>query len=199
MTYPQLRGLTSASSPVTRSATTPRGHRRSSSSAVSPHLLLAIADRAITPVDACRSSLDGSGNFNQGARTLSPCCALRHPPAGRAGHVIRGSTQRCSGAGAEVRQDLVDHRPLGDDRHDPHGRVTGGAAERVDLKDLPQERGPRAAGLGGREPGRGDDGEGRLCRRAERVRIAMTFYQEGTPTLTFSTGGFDYNRFIGAP
>jgi len=37
-------------------------------------------------------------------------------------------------AGAEVREDLVDHRRLRDARHDPHGTVAGRAREWVDFK-----------------------------------------------------------------
>jgi len=41
-----------------------------------------------------------------------------------------------------VREDLVDHGPLRDERHDPQGAVAGRAHEGVDLEDLRQERRP---------------------------------------------------------
>jgi len=58
-------------------------------------------------------------------------------------------------AGAEGREDLVDHRRLRDARHDPHGAVAGRAREGVDFKELPQQRRPPAGGLGRRQPWRG--------------------------------------------
>ena len=58
---------------------------------------------------------------------------------------------RRRGAGAEVREDLIDHRRLRDEGDDPHRAVAGRAREGVDFKDLLQERRPPAAGLGGRE------------------------------------------------
>ena len=72
------------------------------------------------------------------------------------------------GARAEVREDLVDHRRLGDARHDPHGTVAGRARERIDLEDLLEQRRPAAGGLGGRQSWRGDDG-GRHRRRGGRL------------------------------
>ena len=49
------------------------------------------------------------------------------------------------GAGAEVRQDLIDYRPLGDKRHDPH-RAVARRPEGVDLEDLLEEGCRRALG-----------------------------------------------------
>lgn len=72
-------------------------------------------------------------------------------------HPGRWRTARPSGTGPEVRQDLVDHRALGDDRHDPHGALARRARERVHLEELPQECRPAAGGLGGCGPGWGDD------------------------------------------
>ena len=46
------------------------------------------------------------------------------------------------GARAEVREDQVDHRRLGDERDEAHRAVAGGTRERVDLEDLLQEGGP---------------------------------------------------------
>lgn len=66
----------------------------------------------------------------------------------------------CGGAGAEVRQDLVDHRRVGDDRDDPHGPVAAGAGERVDLEEPAQQRRPPAGDLGGHKPRRGHDRHG---------------------------------------
>jgi len=60
------------------------------------------------------------------------------------GRTPRGGVGRRRGAGAEVREDLVDHGPLRDARDDPHGPATGRAGQRVDLKDLLQERRRRA-------------------------------------------------------
>jgi len=86
------------------------------------------------------------------------------------GRTPRGGVGRRRGAGAEVREDLVDHGPLRDERDDPHGPATGRAGQRVDLEDLLQERRPSAAGLGRRQPWRGDDGgrHGR-CRGRRRA------------------------------
>jgi len=44
------------------------------------------------------------------------------------------------GTGAEVREDQVDHRRLGNAGHDPHGAGAGGAREGVDFKELLQQR-----------------------------------------------------------
>ncbi len=52
---------------------------------------------------------------------------------------------RRRGAGAAVREDLVDHRGLGDARDDPHGPATGRAGQRVNFEELRQER-RRSAG-----------------------------------------------------
>ena len=49
------------------------------------------------------------------------------------------------GAGAEVRQDLIDYRPLGDERHDPR-RAVARRPEGVDLEDLLEEGCRRALG-----------------------------------------------------
>jgi len=62
---------------------------------------------------------------------------------------------RC--AGAEVREDLVDHRDLEDARDDPHGAMAGRAREWVDLEELLEQRRPPAGGLRGGESWRGDD------------------------------------------
>ena len=58
-----------------------------------------------------------------------------------------------SSAGAQVHQDLVNHRGLRDARHDPHRAGAARARERIDLEDLPQERRPPARRLGGGELG----------------------------------------------
>ncbi len=50
-----------------------------------------------------------------------------------------------------VREDLVDHGPLRDERHDPHRAVARRASERVDLAALLQQRRPSAGSFGGRE------------------------------------------------
>lgn len=62
------------------------------------------------------------------------------------------------GAGPEVGENLVDDRRLRDARDDPHRAVADGTREGIDFEDLLQERRPPAAGLGGRESWRGDDG-----------------------------------------
>ncbi len=62
------------------------------------------------------------------------------------------------GAGPEVREDLVDHRRLGNERDEPHGAMAGRTRQRVDLEDLLEQGRPPAAGLGRRESWRGDDG-----------------------------------------
>jgi len=52
---------------------------------------------------------------------------------------------RRRGAGAEGREDLVDHRRLRDARHDPHGAVAGRTCGGIDLEDLLEQRRPAAA------------------------------------------------------
>jgi hypothetical protein len=64
---------------------------------------------------------------------------------------------RSGGAGAEVRQDLVDHRRLRDEGDDPHDAVARGAHERVDLEELLEERRPPAVGLRRRQSWRVHD------------------------------------------
>jgi len=56
------------------------------------------------------------------------------------------------GAGAELREDLVDHRPLGHERDEAHRAVAGGAREGVDFKDLLQQRRPPTGGRLGLTP-----------------------------------------------
>jgi len=58
-------------------------------------------------------------------------------------------------AGAEVREDLVDHRRLRDERHDPHRAVAGRACEGIDLEDLLEQGRPAAGGLDGASRGAG--------------------------------------------
>jgi hypothetical protein len=48
------------------------------------------------------------------------------------------------GAGAEVGEDLVDHRRLGDERDEAHRAVAGRARQRVHLNDLLEARRRRA-------------------------------------------------------
>ena len=60
-------------------------------------------------------------------------------------------------AGAEVGEDLVDHRRLRDEGDDAHRAAAGGTGERVDLENLLQEDRPSASGLGRRDSWRGDD------------------------------------------
>jgi hypothetical protein len=64
---------------------------------------------------------------------------------------------RGRGAGAEVREDLVDHRRLGDEGDDAHRAVAGGTGERIDFEDLLQEGRPSVGGLRGRQSWRGDN------------------------------------------
>ncbi len=61
------------------------------------------------------------------------------------------------GAGPEVREDLVDHRRLGNERDDPHGAMAGRTYQRVDHDNLLEQGRPPATGLGRRESWRGDD------------------------------------------
>ena len=52
-------------------------------------------------------------------------------------------------AGPERREDLIDHRRMGEERDDPHGAMAGRARERVDLEDLlKQGRPPADASVG---------------------------------------------------
>jgi len=53
-----------------------------------------------------------------------------------------GSARRRGGAGAELREDLVDHRGLGDVRDNTQGPRHVGHARGVDLEHLLQERRP---------------------------------------------------------
>ena len=63
---------------------------------------------------------------------------------------------RCSGgADTEVREGLVDHRRLRDERDDPHHALAGGTREGVDLDALLEQRRPPAAGAAVSRPPRG--------------------------------------------
>jgi hypothetical protein len=59
--------------------------------------------------------------------------------AGRAG--ARSLRRGCCRHLRQVREDLPDDAPLGDDRDDPHGRAAW-AEERIDLVDTADQRGP---------------------------------------------------------
>ncbi|WP_439643985.1 hypothetical protein, partial [Gemmatimonas sp.] len=68
--------------------------------------------------------------------------------------------RRTRGAGPERREDLIDHRRLGEERDDPHGAMAGRARERVDLEELLEERrreafAQRRAASGGASRGAG--------------------------------------------
>ena len=84
-------------------------------------------------------------------------------------------------AGLEMREDLVDHRRLGDERDDPHGAVARGTRERVDFEDLLQQGRPAAGGLRGRESWRGDD-HGRRRRQGFR-RTPHSARAVGVPAI----------------
>ena len=68
----------------------------------------------------------------------------------------RAGVGRRRRAGAEVGEDLVDHRRLRDAR-DPHRAMAGWARDRVDLKDLLEQSRPAAGSLGRSPPSCGDD------------------------------------------
>lgn len=53
-------------------------------------------------------------------------------------------------AGAEVSEDLVDHRSLRTERDDAHRAAAGGTRERVDLEALLEQDCPPAGNLGRR-------------------------------------------------
>jgi len=76
----------------------------------------------------------GRGGSSRGARSRRS--------SGR-GQTPRGVGRR-RGAGAEVREDLVDHRRLGADGDETHRAVAGGAREGIDCEDLLQQRRRRA-------------------------------------------------------
>jgi hypothetical protein len=88
---------------------------------------------------------------------------------------------RVRGAGPEVREDLVDHRRLGDERDEAHRAVAGRTRERVDLNELLQEGRRRAfahrrlASVGARRGAAtmagGPQGAGSAC-RMPRGRLA---------------------------
>ena len=60
-------------------------------------------------------------------------------PIRRAGRTApRPGVGLARGAGPEVREELVDHRRLGDERDDAQRAVAGRTRERVDLKYQPQ-------------------------------------------------------------
>jgi hypothetical protein len=83
------------------------------------------------------------------------------PPLGSRGPALLGAS-RGGGRGdarAEVGEDLVDHRGLGDEGDDPHRAMAGRARERVDFEDLLKQGRPPAGGLGRRQPWRRDEGE----------------------------------------
>ena len=86
-------------------------------------------------------------------------------------------------AGAEVREDLVDHRPLGNERDEAQRAVAGGTRERVVLEDLLEQRRRRAfaqrrAASVGASRGAGtiaggvSASAGSACRRMPRGRLA---------------------------
>ena len=72
----------------------------------------------------------------------------------------RPGVRLAGGAGTEVREDLVDHRGLGDERNDAPRAVAGRARERIHLEDLqgaapPTGGWPRRARLVARVVARG--------------------------------------------
>ena len=83
---------------------------------------------------------------------------------------LRGPPCASRAARSAMREDPVDHRGLGDERDNPHGAMAGRARERVDLKDLLEQRRPPAGGLGGRQPRRGGD----HGRRSGRDGLSLT-------------------------
>ncbi len=104
-----------------------------------------------------------------------------------AGARVDGGAPRGVGRGrrasAEVGEDLVDHRRLGDERDDAHHAVAGRTRERVDLNELLQEGRRRAfahrrlASVGaslsaGAIAGGVSAGAGSACRRMPRGRLA---------------------------
>jgi len=93
---------------------------------------------------------------------------------------------RRRGAGAEVREDLVDHGPLRDAGDEAHHAVAGRAREGVDLEDLLQQRRPPAGGLGGPEPWRGND----RGRRLGLGRLGLTAH----PGSGYRAGGWRTSR-----
>lgn len=72
------------------------------------------------------------------------------------------------GADPKLREHLVDHRRLTDERDHPYGPVTRRTRERVDLKELLQKRRPATGDLGRREEWRGND-HGRRYERECRL------------------------------
>ena len=88
----------------------------------------------------------GVGGDAQGVRCAA--AGRRVGPAADGARVEAGapraSVDRGRGARAEVRQDLVDHRRLRDERDEAHHAVAGRAREGIDFADLRQERRRRA-------------------------------------------------------
>jgi len=75
-----------------------------------------------------------------------------------------------------VRQDLVDHRGLRDERHNPHRAGALRARERVDLEDLLQQCRPAAGGVGGGQPRRSHDRHGRIGSGGLRLAAHAAWY-----------------------
>ena len=72
----------------------------------------------------------------------------RAGPPREAGRVARGRGRR---ARAEVREDPVEDRRRGQERHDPHRTPAPRAAQRIDLEDPAQQLGPPPARFPERE------------------------------------------------
>ena len=69
----------------------------------------------------------------------------RSPGRGGTPSAIEG---RAGSTGAEEREDLVDHRRLGEYLDDPLGPAARRAGERIDVEDLLQQRRPTTGGIG---------------------------------------------------
>ena len=144
---------------TTRSPTA-RGPRDGRRRALRPRRRALRGVRTTVPMGSrcLRGSLGGPWRDGCPQRT-SPrrgCPYSRAVGASADGRGARDTPRLAGGPSAEVRGDLVDHRGLGDERDDPHGPETHRTRERVDLKDLLQERRPAGGDLARREARRED-------------------------------------------
>lgn len=91
----------------------------------------------------------------------------RRPCRGASGSLRRPS--RTLAGAADVIENPVDHRPLGNEGDDPHRRAARRTPEGIDLEDLLEELGPASACLAEREGPGLDDDWGLTSRRLARA------------------------------
>ena len=142
-----------------RRARGPSGGQRGWPGPAEPRVTLPWDGRARRTSPRGRGGSGGAssgGSRGVGARACGACRAPARGGPSRWG-APRG-VGRWRRASAEVGEDLVDHRRLGDEREDPHRPTTRRTRERVHFENLLKEGSPSATGLGWCQPGRGDEG-----------------------------------------